>query len=246
MLHISPSKVGDDLPAGAHFHEAIAAGWTGSYQRGSFRARLACFASILDRHVRRGEAWVDLGCGSGVLTRELLRRGATVVAVDGSPSMLREARGYVGKEAGTPPTWVQSDVQAIPQLATESFDGVLCSSVVEYLERPRALLEEAARVLRPGGILILSAPPRGSALRMAQKAARKLAGSFGVNRFSYLSVSRTELDPHELGSWLGRAGFALERVAWFDPLLPTWALSVLRPSLMIMEARRSDRTGSFS
>jgi ubiquinone/menaquinone biosynthesis C-methylase UbiE len=60
-------------------------------------------------------------------------------------------------------TWDQSrldivsDITAIP-VADGSFDAVLCSEVLEHLPRPEAALRELARILRPGGRLILTAP----------------------------------------------------------------------------------------
>ncbi len=187
-----------DLPAGAKFHEGIAAGWAQGYTGGSFGRRRACFRALLDRNVEPGKAWLDLGCGSGVLTSELMLRGATVVAVDGSPGMLREAQAGMADEHGSVVTWLQSDVQSLPQLRNAEFDGVLCSSVMEYLENPDAALREAARLLRPGGKLIVSMPPKGSVVRMAQKSVRSASRLFGGNKFPYLAVSRFEVDPGHL------------------------------------------------
>jgi ubiquinone/menaquinone biosynthesis C-methylase UbiE len=226
------------LPAGAMFHEGIAAGWAQGYSRGSFGRRLRCFAPILDRNVERGRAWLDLGCGSGVMTKELLDRGANVLAVDGSPSMLREAKASLGRENCSELTWLQSDVQCLSQLTDGCLDGVLCSSVVEYVERPEALLTEAARVLRPGGRMILSIPPKWSAVRTAQKVIRRATQCVGRDMFPYLAVSRFEIEPSFVHDWLSKSGFALDRTTIFDPILPATLLPLLRPALIVLEAHR--------
>ena len=161
-----------------------------------------------------------------------------MVAVDGSPSMLREAQACIGGEHGSALTLLSSDVQSLPQLLDQSFDGVLCSSVVEYLDRPHAALSEAARLLRPGGKLIVSVPPTGSAVRTVQKIFRKIAQLFGGDKFSYLAVSKFEVEPNCLRQWLSEAGFVLDRVTKFDPLLPQSTLSFLRPALLIAEAHK--------
>ena len=227
-----------DLPSGAKFHNSIAVGWAAGYARGGFAKRLLCFQSVLKRRVQPGQLWLDLGCGSGVLTQELMNLGAEVVAVDGSPEMLKQARANVGSVNGKQPTWIQGDVQSLPALQVGTFDGVLCSSVIEYVEQPEALLSETLRVLRPGGSLVISLPPRFAAVRAAQKAIRKFGGLIGLNKFSYLGVSRFELAPRRAAEWLNAAGFSLDRVTSFDPVLPDVLLSVFRPALLVFEARK--------
>jgi 2-polyprenyl-6-hydroxyphenyl methylase/3-demethylubiquinone-9 3-methyltransferase len=226
------------LPVGAQFHEGIAAGWSAGYVSGGFKRRLLCFLPILGRNVEPGQSWLDLGCGSGVLTKELLNRGATVVAVDGSPGMLKQARADVGELQGAVLTWLQSDVQSLSGLSDRAFDGVLCSSVVEYVDRPHALLSEAARVLRPGGRLVISVPPRYSVVRVLQKGIRKVTQIFGRDKFSYLAVSKFEVAPGRVSQWLSDAGFVLDCVTYFDPLLPRALITLFRPALMIVEARK--------
>lgn len=226
------------LPTGAMFHEGIAAGWAQGYSDGSFGRRRTCFVPILDRNVEPGRSWLDLGCGSGVLTKELLDRGADVLAVDGSPGMLKEAKALIGGEYGSELTWLQSDVQYLSQVADECLDGVLCSSVVEYVERPHDLLGEAARVLRPGGRMIVSIPPTLSAVRTVQKAIRKVTQYVGGDAFPYLAVSRFEIEPNAVRQWLSKAGFVLDRTTSFDPILAVTSLRLLRPALMILEAHK--------
>ena len=227
-----------ELPAGAMFHENIADTWSHGYSRQGFGKRLGCFASILDRQVVPGARWLDLGCGSGVLTGELLKRGASVLAVDGSPAMLREAQLHVARTGHSGATWLQSDVERMDGIRGCTFDGILCSSVIEYVERPQALLDEACRTLVPGGRLVISIPPKHSFVRTVQKMARRVAGIFGVNKFAYLSVSKFEIALGELEQKFNSAGFAVDKVTPFDPKLPSVALSVLRPALLIVEAQK--------
>ncbi|MCB1815370.1 MAG: class I SAM-dependent methyltransferase [Candidatus Competibacteraceae bacterium] len=227
-----------DLPIGAKFHEGIAAGWSKGYSGGSFGRRLSFFLPILDRNINPSQNWLDLGCGSGVLTKELLDRGALVSAVDGSPSMLREAQKHINDKEHGVVVWLQSDVQSVAQFSDASFDGILCSSVVEYVKCPYTVLSEAARLLRSDGKLIISLPPKLSAVRTAQKIIRKIGLLFGRDVFSYLAVSRFEIDPNHLQEWLSKAGFALDHITYFDPILPKVFLAIFRPALMILEARK--------
>lgn len=226
------------LAPGAAFHEHLAADWSAAYARGSFSRRLRYFMSILDHHVESDHSWVDLGCGSGVLTKELLDRGALVVAVDGSPHMLSQARTYVGAGYGSMLTWIEGDVQHLSGIPDGSMDGVLCSSVVEYVDNPSVLLSEVARVLRPHGILIISMPPRLSVVRTAQKVVRRIARAFSCDKYPYLAVSGFEVGPLSLAQWLDEAGLTLDCITKFDPILPRILLTIFRPALLIVEAHR--------
>lgn len=227
------------LPAGANFHEGIAADWSAGYARGGFKRRFACFLPVLARNVEPGQSWLDLGCGSGVLTRQLLLQGATVVAMDGSPTMLKAAQAYVGLEHPVEPVWVQGNVESLTEFSDGSFDGVLCSSVIEYVDHPQAMLSEVARVLRPGGRFVLSVPPRYSAVRTMQKVIRNMARVFDKDKYPYLAVSQFEINPRKLRQWLDSTGFEMNRVTRFDPVLPATLLFLFRPALMIIEAQRT-------
>lgn len=231
-----------DLPIGAVFHERIASDWSGGYSRGAFGRRRSLLLPILDHNVVRNRRWIDLGCGSGVLTKELLVRGASVVAVDGSPNMLNEAQKNVGVVEGAKVTWLRLDVEHLLGVADRSADGILCSSVIEYVQHPDALLSEAYRVLRPDGKFIISVPPRHSFVRTVQKVIRRIAGVFGFERFSYLSVSKFEIDPRSISRWLSERGFVVDRMTPFDPLLPDIALAFVRSALFVVEAhKKADR-----
>ena len=89
---------------------------------------------------------LDLGAGTGKLTRQLVTLGHRVVAVDPLPEMLEQLRAAVpGVEA------LQGTGEAIP-LAAESVDVVTIAQAFHWLD-PVAALPEIARVLRPGGVL---------------------------------------------------------------------------------------------
>jgi len=172
----------------------------------------------------------------------LLALGASVVAVDGSPRMLSHARERMGSEYAGRVSWIQSDVQSLDALKNGVFDGVLCSSVIEYLDRPDVLLKEVARILSPGGVLVISLPPTLSAVRAFQKGIRTFMSLFGKDRFTYLSVSRLEISPRAIDRLLQEAGFSVIRTTKYDPALPRALLRLVRPALLVVEARRLDRS----
>ncbi len=100
---------------------------------------------------------LDAGCGPGIFMEEVLERGHSVVAMDLSEDMVREA-GIVAKKYGAGrATCFRGDVGHIP-CTDNSFDVVLCIGVLSYLREDRSGVAELSRVARPGGLVILALP----------------------------------------------------------------------------------------
>ena len=118
-------------------------------------------------------------------------------------------------------------------------DGVLCSSVIEYLTDPVPSLLEMRRVLRPGGRLLISVPIASSWVRRGQKAARQFGKLVGKDPFPYLGVSRFEIHLHSAPGLLEPLGFTCLEERRFDPLIPEILQYVCDPSLLVVVAEAS-------
>ncbi len=89
-----------------------------------------------------GERVLDLGCGDGVLTRELVRRGCQVIGVDGSPEQVEAARRLR----------LDARVADAHRLDFhEEFDAVFSNAALHWMKRPDAVIQGVWRALRPGG-----------------------------------------------------------------------------------------------
>ncbi len=94
--------------------------------------------------------WVDIGCGTGVFTEQVIRdcSPAAVIGVDPSPEQLAFARDRAGLGMAE---FRVGDAQALPFL-DESFDIAVMALVIHFVPDPGKALAEMARVLRPGGL----------------------------------------------------------------------------------------------
>jgi ubiquinone/menaquinone biosynthesis C-methylase UbiE len=97
-----------------------------------------------------GAQVLDVGCGTGVLTRQLARHPqvATVVGVDPAPGLLATARNLAADFGNV--TFTEADGRALP-ITPASIDVVVFDSTLSHVLESDRALGEALRVLRPGG-----------------------------------------------------------------------------------------------
>ena len=162
-------------------------------QRFWHAGKLRVIDRLLRPHVRAGSYLLEIGCGAGNLLLHATVGGSYPVALDlAMPSLmfvrsrLQESRGGSDPPRGFACTQALSD--KLP-MVDSSFDCVLLSEVIEHLEAPHLTIREAARVLRPGGRLLVTTPNYRSfwpAMEWAVDrlgSAPKMAGEQHITRF---------------------------------------------------------------
>jgi len=214
--------MGAELDA-IRYHDRLAIDWDQRYQKASFRARLIALGECLDGKDLCGTDWLDAGCGTGTLSRWLAERGCAVLGVDAAPKMISSAVALPNSEV-SPGTLRFEHVETIAHLPLDSHsvDGILCSSVLEYVPDPEACLAEFARVLRSRGILAVSVPSARSAIRRAQITCNRAGRLLGKDWVPYLSYSKNQYSRPEFERMLKSHNFFLERVLPFGGPLPRW------------------------
>ena len=104
--------------------------------------------------VAPGERVLDVGCGSGAVTRTLAQRvtpGGRAVGLDASTALLKVARELANKAGlGAIIEFKDGDCRAIP-FPDASFDAVVAATTLSHVPDPRRALAEMVRVTRPGG-----------------------------------------------------------------------------------------------
>lgn len=121
----------------------------------------------------KGDVLLDASCGSGLFSRRFAMSGdyEAVVALDYSEAMLRQVDDFSTKELGAgyanpPPggaglTLVRADISRLP-FESNSLGGVHAGAAIHCWPSPTTAVAEVARVLRPGGVFVLSTfMPRG-------------------------------------------------------------------------------------
>jgi ubiquinone/menaquinone biosynthesis C-methylase UbiE len=111
---------------------------------------------------RGSEHCVEIGCGAGRITRQLVSHFRRVTAIDVSPAQLESARRLLGADAAN----VHFALVSAPKLPLPdaSCDGVFSCEVFQHLESDRAIeayIREGFRVLSPSGSICFQVPVRG-------------------------------------------------------------------------------------
>lgn len=160
------------------------------------------------------DAWLDAGCGTGHLTAALSSEDLRVIGVDRSAAMIRYAAGRWARSGAR---FADGDADSLP-FRSGIFDGVVAISLIGCIAEAQNFFSECARVLKPGGVLCLSATNRHSVpLALIGVGRRLRAPSGGLQRYA-------TYDPGAIVDALQRAGFEIQRQRFYGRFgLPaTW------------------------
>lgn len=118
-----------------------------------YRQHLTDWAALLP--VAAGELGLEIGCGPGLLTQAMAERGVQMTGLDKSAKMVARARRNAAEC-----TFVRGDAFALP-MANDSQALAFAASVINVVPEPEKLVQEMARVVRPGGhVAVLFPTPR--------------------------------------------------------------------------------------
>ncbi len=227
------------------FHGQLAAQWEQKYKRSSFAYRQEAVQKCLAGISLKATTWLDAGCGTGTLSRWLAQQGCKVEGVDAADEMLQVARRLTSQASkALSVTFRQVEtIEALP-FPANSFDGVLCSSVLEYVANPHACLDELERVLRPNGLLLISVPSAHSIVRMLLKTAHACTAVIGHAWPKYLSISKHEYSVGEFQQLLHVRGLKMQSFVGLGTPMAKWFSQNERVGSLLMFCARKDEPQS--
>jgi 2-polyprenyl-6-hydroxyphenyl methylase / 3-demethylubiquinone-9 3-methyltransferase len=170
---------------------------------------------IADRCVLQKGLVLDVGCGGGILTESLCRRGAYVTGIDAADQVIACAVQHAAQQGlavdyhvSTAEDWVKNN----PEQAG-CFDVVTCLELIEHTADPMVLMKALAALIKPGGDLFLS-----TLNRTLKSFLCAIVGAEYVLRWLPKGTHRYQdfIRPSELRHALQAAGFLIQDIAGID------------------------------
>ena len=166
---------------------------------------------------------LDIGCGGGLLSEPMARLGFAVTGVDASAENVAVARVHA-EEGGLDVDYRAATAEALLAEGAGPFDVVLAMEVVEHVADPAAFLRTCARLVAPGGVLIVATLNRTlKALALAKVGAEYLLRWLPRGMHDW----RKFLTPEEVRAFLSTEPVRVQGPVGvvYDPLRDRWSLS---------------------
>lgn len=175
-----------------------------------------------------GERILDLGCGDGALTAQIAARGASVLGVDASATMV----------AATRARGLEAEVVAGEALAFDNvFDAVFSNAALHWMTQPEAVVRGVAKALKPGGRFVAEMGGHGNVATIRTALIASLAWVAAVetdlSNIWYFPTAKAQ------AALLHAAGLTVESIVLFPRLTPvasgleTWLDTLAAPALAL-------------
>ena len=149
-----------------------------------------------------GKRVIDIGCGGGLLSEGMARRGATVTGIDLGEAPLAVARLHAEK-SGVEVEYLQVLAEEIAEQRAGEYDAVTCLEMLEHVPDPASVIRACAKLVKPGGQVFFSTINRNpKAFLFAIVGAEYVLRLLPRGTHEYAKLIR----PSELAGWSRDAG----------------------------------------
>ena len=162
---------------------------------------------------------LDVGCGGGLLSEAMARRGANVTGIDMGAATLQVAELHA-LESGLPVRYVQETAEAHAAHSPAVYDVVTCLEMLEHVPEPADVLMALRTLVKPDGHIVVSTLNRNlKSWLLAIVGAEYVMGLLERGTHMYSRFIR----PSELGRWARAAELNVDDIAGldYDPLRGT-------------------------
>lgn len=170
----------------------------------------------------RGLKVLDVGCGGGLLSEGMARRGADVLGIDMAGGALEVARLHA-LETGTELEYRQVTVESLAAEQPGQFDVVTCLEMLEHVPDPSSVIKACATLVKPGGHVVFSTLNRNPrAYLFAIIGAEYMLKLLPKGTHDYKQFIR----PSELAGWSRNAGLELRDLCGiqYNPITRQYSL----------------------
>ncbi|MCM1512727.1 MAG: bifunctional 2-polyprenyl-6-hydroxyphenol methylase/3-demethylubiquinol 3-O-methyltransferase UbiG [Oxalobacter formigenes] len=166
----------------------------------------------------RGKKVLDIGCGGGILSEALAKRGAKVTGIDLAPQALQAACIHM-ETSGLPVDYRLISAETLAQKTPAAYDIVACLEMLEHVPDPASIVSAAARLVKPNGTVYFATLNRTlKSFLYAIAGAEYVLGLLpkGTHRYDRF------LSPAELSQFIRQAGMTVTAITGITGSLAAW------------------------
>ena len=172
----------------------------------------------------QGLRTLDIGCGGGILTDSLARKGATALGIDLSTKALKVAQLHAMEAQTANVAYREISAEALAAEAPGQFDLVTCMEMLEHVPDPASIVRACSTLVKPGGWVFFSTLNRNAkSFLLAIVGAEYVLNMLPRGTHEYAKM----IKPSELGSYCRDAGLDLKQTKGmsYNPLTKRYWLN---------------------
>ncbi len=166
---------------------------------------------------------LDVGCGGGLATEPLAKKGAEVIGIDENNNNLKQAKKHA-LEKSLKINYINTSFDNFIKNNKKKFDLILCLEVIEHVDNYKKTLEQITKIIKPGGFLILSTINRSlKSLIFAKYIAEYLLNWIPIGTHEFKKF----LKPSEISNFLEMKNLKIVDIKGleFNPIANQWSLT---------------------